>query len=193
MDQNESEPEHVLHVCRLALNLFDSLTHWHRLTANDRESLAIAAMLHDIGWSRTHPHGRAHHKVSADMIREHSWTTFDSVRVEHIAVVARYHRKSCPEQTHAEFARLNSLEQDTLSKLAALLRIADGLDRRHIQRVHRCMATWTPSEIVIQSETSTPDDLQPEIDGALKKADLLLQFVDHVEFTAISGLPPGTR
>jgi exopolyphosphatase / guanosine-5'-triphosphate,3'-diphosphate pyrophosphatase len=187
MDQHETEPEHVLHVCRLALNLFDSLADWHRLTSAERECLAIAAMLHDIGWSRTHPHGRAHHKMSAGMIREHPWTSFDPTRVEHIAVVARYHRKACPDPNHPEFARLNSIEQVTLSKLAALLRIADGLDRRHIQRVDRCSASWSTREIVIHSESATPDDLEPELEGAFKKADLLLQFIDHVAFTAISG------
>lgn len=48
-----------------------------------------------------------------------------------IACVARYHRKAEPKLKHKMFAQLNKNERIIVRKLAAILRIADGLDRSH--------------------------------------------------------------
>ena len=51
MYELESEPEHVLHVSKLSLMLFDQLKELHQLDGIDRLILEAAGCLHDIGWS----------------------------------------------------------------------------------------------------------------------------------------------
>src|SRR5438094_809405 len=101
----ETEPEHVLHVAKLAVQLFDQFQELHQLSADDRLILEAAACLHDIGWAVS-PGGREHHKASARIICERAWRFFDAQAVPILALVARYHRQSLPEPKHKEFERL---------------------------------------------------------------------------------------
>ena len=48
-----------------------------------------------------------------------------------IANVARYHRGSVPKMKHENFGQLDQQMRDTILRLAALLRVADGFDRGH--------------------------------------------------------------
>jgi exopolyphosphatase/guanosine-5'-triphosphate,3'-diphosphate pyrophosphatase len=50
-------------------------------------------------------------------------------------LVARFHRKAEPDD-QPEFQVLSAQTRDVVSKLAAIIRIVDGLDRLHNQQVH---------------------------------------------------------
>lgn len=165
----ETEPDHVLHVARLSMLLFDSTAAWHQLGARDRMLLEGAACLHDIGW-RTAPQGRGHHKESARLIRERDWKHFTREEVESMAQIARYHRKKMPSLDHDEFAALSAEQQLRVQKLSALLRIADGLDRRHEQSITQVAVELGPDRVLVKVGSS--DDAQRELSAALKKADL---------------------
>jgi exopolyphosphatase/guanosine-5'-triphosphate,3'-diphosphate pyrophosphatase len=52
-----------------------------------------------------------------------------------VANVARYHRKSFPTIKHESYRNLSSKDRVVVSKLAALLRIADALDTEHAGKV----------------------------------------------------------
>ena len=169
MRELESEPEHVLHVAKLALQLFDELYELHRLSADDRLILEAAACLHDIGWAVS-PGGREHHKASARLIRERPWRSFDANSVAVLAQVARYHRHSLPDSKHKEFQRLRVDDRNRVERLAALLRIADGLDRRHRQYVLEVKSTVEPGKIMVHLITCEFADC--EIQAAKKKSDL---------------------
>jgi exopolyphosphatase/guanosine-5'-triphosphate,3'-diphosphate pyrophosphatase len=172
MAEYETEPVHVLHVRDLAVSLFDSLQSLHRLGPLDRAVLDAASCLHDIGWTVTQPDGKGHHKESARLIREHPWTEVSPAVVAMVSLVARYHRKSIPsEADHEAFAERSADERRRIRWLAGLLRIADGLDRRHIQATHRVQALRVGGTIRILA--SGADRLEAEILGARKKADLL--------------------
>jgi exopolyphosphatase/guanosine-5'-triphosphate,3'-diphosphate pyrophosphatase len=131
MQALEEEPHHVQHVAELSLRLFDELEDLHGLDDHNRLILEAASMLHDIGWSAA-PDGHGHHRQSARLIREHGWKIFNAESVTLISQVARYHRKSMPELEH-ENSPCHSAERLRGQQLAALLRIADGLDRGHQQ------------------------------------------------------------
>ena len=130
----EIEPDHVRHVARLALSIHDQLRERIDEPPRSRELLECAALLHDIGWSQT-ASGKRHHKLSALMIREHPWQHLDPAEVGVTALIARYHRKSPPKPSHDEFQRLAPDLQHRVSVLAAILRLADALDRSHQQTV----------------------------------------------------------
>jgi len=181
LQRYETEPEHVLHVARLAVELFDGLLPWHQLTGTDRLLLDTAACVHDIGWAVTQPDGKEHHKASARLIREFPWTTLTPAEVEIVALVARYHRKAIPKADHEAYSALSPADQRRVRVLAACLRIADGLDRRHIQRVDQIEVFLLDSalEIIVL----TTHEAGAELAMAEKKADLLRQdFRGEVRF-----------
>jgi exopolyphosphatase/guanosine-5'-triphosphate,3'-diphosphate pyrophosphatase len=169
MQALEEEPHHVQHVAKLALQLFDQLEDLHGLGDHDRLILEAAAHLHDIGWSAA-PGGSGHHRQSARLIREHGWRHFNTESVAIIAQVARYHRKSPPDLEHEEYAALSPAERVRVQQLAALLRIADGLDHSHQQFVQRLKAELPTGRIFIRLITSRP--CTREIAAATKKSDL---------------------
>lgn len=178
LERYEREPEHVFHVRRLALELFDALQDRHGLGARERVILDLAATLHDIGWAVTGPDGRGHHKESARLIREAEWPGVDRGVVEEIALVARYHRKAVPSAaTQGAFVRLDAAGARRVCWMAAVLRVADGLDRRHVQAVERMTVEEVRSGdgvgMGLRIRVWGRDGLEAEIRGGLKKADLL--------------------
>jgi exopolyphosphatase/guanosine-5'-triphosphate,3'-diphosphate pyrophosphatase len=173
--RHETEPEHTLHVARLAGQLFDGLSARHGLPESDRLLLDCAAALHDIGWAVTQPDGRAHHKASARMIREFQWTSLDREEVRLVAVVARYHRKSLPTEDHGEFVSLSADDRRRMLWLAGCLRLADGDDRRHLQCVGEVVVSLAGDgvELTVRS----PREIGEELMAARKKSDLLQQVL----------------
>jgi exopolyphosphatase/guanosine-5'-triphosphate,3'-diphosphate pyrophosphatase len=169
MQTLEEEPHHVLHVGNLALQLFDELEDLHGLGDQDRLLLEAAAVLHDIGWSVS-TSGKGHHRESARLIRDHGWKHLTPEAVALIAQTARYHRKSVPDLEHEEFAALSPGERLRVQQLAALLRIADGLDRSHQQHVTHVSAELLPGRVLIY--LSSTKLVSREIAAATRKADL---------------------
>lgn len=176
-DRFEKEPEHAIHVTRLAMQLFDATCRWHGFDESERSQLEAAALLHDIGWTVTAPTGSGHHKATARLIREYPWPGVDRVEVERIALVARYHRKALPAPHHADYASLPSPQQSAVRRLAAILRVADALDRRHLQRTQSVsvglgLEVWTVGLV-------GRDGLARELDAAAQKGDLLQREVER--------------
>ena len=122
------EKKHSHQVTRLALSLFQQTQRLHHLGEEEREFLEQAALLHEIGLFISHT---SHHQHSYYLIRNAELAGFTENEKAIIANVARYHRKSLPKLKHEGFRILSAKDQDIVSKLASLLRIADGLDRSH--------------------------------------------------------------
>ena len=171
MQRCEPEPKHALQVTRLSVRLFDLLTSVHLLKPIDRTLIQCAALLHDTGWSVA-PSGKSHHKHSADIIRSHPWRTLDPHEVEIVAQTARYHRKKLPTTDHKPFARLNHPDRQRLCRMAALLRIADALDRSHTANILSLTAHIEHSEIRLRAISRQP--AHEEEYGFLKKRDLFV-------------------
>ena len=139
---------HGRQVRELAVTLFDQLTALHNLATPERELLDAAALLHDIGWTVSHD---KHHKHAYRLIRENQRRLpgFSESEIELIANIARYHRKALPALKHEPFAALAAPDREIVRKLAALLRVADGLDRPHRQEVQRVTCGVTDSAVTI--------------------------------------------
>ncbi len=117
---------HALHVAGLALRLFDQTKPLHGFGQREREWLEFAAILHDIGYLIN---SRQHHKHAYYLIKHSDISGFAADEIELIAGIARYHRRALPSKKHDEFEALPAGSQRVIKILAALLRIADGLDR----------------------------------------------------------------
>jgi exopolyphosphatase/guanosine-5'-triphosphate,3'-diphosphate pyrophosphatase len=131
-ERTDCDVRHGLHVARLATRIFDQTREIHQLPDEARELLEHAAMLHESG---AHISNRGHHKHSYYLIRHAELRGFTEDQLLVVANVARYYRKSPPDATHENFLELTDEQRATVEKLAAILRIAEGLDRGHRQRV----------------------------------------------------------
>jgi len=158
---------HQRHVARLALVLFERLAPLHNLAPADRDLLWAAAMLHGIGRFVS---DSGHHKHAAYLIRNTPLGGWRSDERELVAQVARYYRKAMPKPSHAEYAALAPADRRRVDLLAALLRIADGLDIRHLGVVTDVAAV--PADGLVAVQAQADGDASSELDAAMEKADL---------------------
>lgn len=125
-------PEHANQVARLAVALFDQTRAIHGLTDHEREWLEYAAILHDIG---VHISYQRHHKHSYYLIKNGDLRGFEPDEIDAIALLARYHRSATPKRRHEGFGELPRKRRATVRTLAAILRLAESLDRSHSQTI----------------------------------------------------------
>jgi exopolyphosphatase/guanosine-5'-triphosphate,3'-diphosphate pyrophosphatase len=71
----------------------------------------------------------------------------DDLRI--VSLLARYHRRAEPRELHPGYQELGSAGQEVVKKLAALLRVADALDREHLARVSSITAKIGGDAVVL--------------------------------------------
>ena len=123
-----SDEAHARNVEAGALALFEDLKEEHQLGGHERLLLRCAAILHDIG---IYVNARAHHKHSMYLIQNSDLFGLTRHDMQTVAIVSRYHRKALPSPAHPEFAMLPQDDRMAVVKLAAILRVADALERTH--------------------------------------------------------------
>ncbi len=101
----DDDPKHSAHVARLAVALFDALAPVHGLDGTAREYLEAGALLANVGLVVAHT---KHHLHAYYVIRNSELAGLTDAEIEVIAQIARYHRKSEPKASHAEFAALSA-------------------------------------------------------------------------------------
>lgn len=166
--RHPADMAHLRHVAVLADRLFDTLRSLHGLGEGPRELLACAALLHDIGA----PSAIAdHHLAAMHLILDADLPALSAEDKQIVANVARYHRKALPSPSHPGFRVLSAPAQDLVCRLAALLRVADGLDRDHDCAVAEVAAACSrPGAWTLWIDG--PGDLAHAAWAAARKADL---------------------
>ncbi|MFO0760969.1 MAG: Ppx/GppA phosphatase family protein [Byssovorax sp.] len=124
---------HGTRVAKLGLKLFDDLSARHRLGPRDRILFHAAALLHDVG---DYVRYEGHHKHSHYLIINSDILGMSPAERAIVANVARYHRKSPPQLDHDNFRALPREDRARVKSMAAILRIADALDREHLGKVN---------------------------------------------------------
>jgi exopolyphosphatase / guanosine-5'-triphosphate,3'-diphosphate pyrophosphatase len=124
-------------VAKLAGRLFDDMREVHGFNDRDRLLLRAAALLHDIGDFVRYD---GHHKHSFYLIQNSDIIGLTPDERAIVANVARYHRKSPPDPSHPNFRDLDKMARGKVRGLAAILRIADALDREHLGKVKNVSA-----------------------------------------------------
>lgn len=137
---------HIHQVTRLALLLFDQLVPLHQLGPVERHWLELAGLMHDIGWVDGQ---KGHHKTSLQIILTTPILPLDQRERLIVGSIARYHRKALPKLAHDHYAALKPPEREIVRKLAAILRVADGLDRTHTTVVQDLSATIGENKVTI--------------------------------------------
>jgi exopolyphosphatase/guanosine-5'-triphosphate,3'-diphosphate pyrophosphatase len=129
---------HATHVRFLAGRLFDQLAPLHGYGSSERELLEAAAMLHDLG---TIIRYNDHHKHSQTLIDYNGLPGFSPREIALIGLLARYHRKGNPDNAGFKPLLANA-DADLLTCLAAILRLAEFLERGRNAAVDDIIITW---------------------------------------------------
>jgi exopolyphosphatase/pppGpp-phosphohydrolase len=179
------EAKHTKRVTLFALEIFDDLVDLHNLGAHERYYLLCAALLHDIGVHTEGPH--AHHKTALNIILSTPMLKFSQKDRLIIGSIARYHRRALPSTKHDHFRALNPNEKNLVCKLAAILRVADGLDYSHNSRIDHTRTVFNDEKIIIEC-TVRKDPVKKEIQSAKKKSDLMVEtFHRKIRFKILIG------
>ena len=133
------DSKHAETVTRLAVDLFEKTKKLHRLSDDHRLLLEAAAHLHDIGQFVSYA---SHHKHSYYLIKSAQIMGLKPNQLELVANISRYHRKSVPRIKHESYRALPPRERLLVSKLAAILRVADAMDHDHSSRVNSFLSTY---------------------------------------------------
>ena len=126
------DEEHSTSIARLAGQLFDQSRELHALDQEQRLLLETGALLHDIG-----------HFISTLEHEKHGYyilmaTPIIGLNQRQNAIVAnliRYHRKPAPSIEDPNFKSLPSQDRMIVTRLCALIRLADSLDISHTSHV----------------------------------------------------------
>lgn len=143
------DEQHARHVAQLSLSLFDQLTSEHGMDKHQRLMLEVAALLHDIG-SFVNP--SSHHKHGQYIVANSDIFGLRPEEIQIIANVVRYHRRALPDRAHENYMALTREERVQVMKMAAILRIADALDRGHRQKMTDIKVETTTEELLIRAE-----------------------------------------
>ncbi|HEX2722155.1 MAG TPA: Ppx/GppA phosphatase family protein [Gemmatimonadaceae bacterium] len=165
------EEPHAKHVQKLALRLFDSIGEKLGCEPGERQTLADAALLHDIGY---HINYDKHHKHSYHLITHAELLGMTPTEQVLIANVARYHRGATPRKSHENFGPLSAAARERVIRLAAMLRVADGFDRGHAAAVEEVRVRWLERALrLIAVPSPKASSIRLELWGASKKSALL--------------------
>ncbi|MFO8065260.1 MAG: HD domain-containing protein [Spirochaetota bacterium] len=126
------DQQHAMQVRKLALSLFDQMQDDHGMDQHARMLLEVAAILHDIG---NYIRASGHHKHSQYIIANSEIFGLSRSDISVVSHIARYHRKAQPNSSHTSFISLRREQRIRIMKLAAILRVADALDRGHHHRI----------------------------------------------------------
>lgn len=142
----KTDRKHADHVASFAQQLFRELQPLHALEPRYELVLRVAAVLHEVGMFIS---PREHHKHSLYILLQTEIFGLSTTERELVALLARYHRRYNPERNHPHFSDLSREERMIVFKLAALLRIADALDRSHAQRIKTILLRREGSRLTI--------------------------------------------
>lgn len=166
-----ADQTHARVVADLATQLFDALASEHGLGSQERLLLEVAGLLHDVGLFIG---SRAHHKHSQYIISASEIFGLGHEHLEVVANVARYHRRAMPQKTHVSYMGLTRGQRNVVNKLAALLRLADSLEREHSPRFGG-LTVQRADETIEVCVPLAPGDFESEQAAFEAKKDLFVE------------------
>lgn len=164
-----SDGDHTAQVARLALRLFDETAELHGLAPADREVLEDAALLHDIG---QHVSRKGHHRHAAYLVEHGELRGFDPDEIAFLAALVQHHRRGDPKASEPRFGALDANGRERLRRMAAILRVADGLDRGRRGAVTDLRARIGTDLVTLSLDAPDDDALELERWGVRRRREL---------------------
>lgn len=141
------DKKHASFVEKMSLSLFDKSWQYHKLGDQERLYLQVASILHDSGnYVSLSQHG----SHSSNIIKTHSIMGFSDKELELIANIAKYHTTLIPSYSDRSYFILSHNEKVLVSKLSAILKIAESMDISHKQKIYDFEATTTDDTLLLK-------------------------------------------
>jgi exopolyphosphatase/guanosine-5'-triphosphate,3'-diphosphate pyrophosphatase len=188
LDKFRGDEVHARHVTGLALSLFDAFADEHRLKGRARRLLEYAGLLHDVGSTIGHENHTAH---SSYIIKNGNLRGLSAEDVAIVALVAGYHGKKRPRKSDAAFAALRPKAQRAVRWLAAILRIAEALDRSQYQLVLGLRVTRAAESVTIR--VTAREDARLEAWAARSRTRLLARLLGRKVRVLLEAAPRTVR
>jgi len=142
--------EYSQNTASLATQIFDQTVELHGLGARERALLEFSALVHDIG---SFINVRNRHKHTMYVIQSADIAGLSRIEKELVANIARYHRRGQPQSHHAGFQALPRAQRVVVSSLAAILRLAYGLDVERTQRIKSVRCARVGARLLMHVDT----------------------------------------
>ena len=124
--------EHYTSVMSYCNKIFDQMKKIHGMSRRDKLLLQLAAILHDCG---KFVNVENHHVHSYALIKGSEIAGLTAEEIDIVASIALYHSMIVPDMADDNYRDFKASKKVLVSKLAAILRIADALDRSRKQKI----------------------------------------------------------
>lgn len=146
---SKDELEHANYVSNLSLKLYSELNkifpeNQFLKFDNAQTLISYSALLHDVGnFFGGLNAKKPHNKTGAKLVLENKIDNLKEDEVKIIAASIRYHRGSKPKDgKHKLYSSLKQEDKNTVLLIASIIRIADSLDRFHMQTAQNIVLTY---------------------------------------------------
>lgn len=139
--------DHAENVDMTAAALFDAMKKVHGRGTRERLLLRLAVMLHDVG---KYINWNAVPESNYNIIMANEIIGLSHAEREMVALITKYNTLDFP--SYAEMRELSSISKKqylVVAELTAILRLANGLDRSHRQKVQSIRAVWKEQKLTI--------------------------------------------
>jgi exopolyphosphatase/guanosine-5'-triphosphate,3'-diphosphate pyrophosphatase len=143
---------HIKCVREFSCKIFDKMKGVHGLGRRERLLLELAAILHDCGHYVT---AKQHLQSSFDLIKDTDIYGMTDEEMLLTAFVARYNEYDVPNHRNPAFASLNERNRLIVSKLVAIFRLANALDKSQKQKLTEVKVQLEKNRLIISSSSDT--------------------------------------
>jgi len=173
----ESDEFHANNVLEIATKIFEQTRTLHKLNNDYLLILKVAALLHDVGHFIN---DRQHHKHSQYLITGSPITGLTERQRTLVALVARNHRHYPLNLESVRSFESSNKEKTSLTKLVAILRIANALDKSHLGCVRDLKLKYKKDRQQLIFKVTTSTNLSLEKWAFMHSTDLFSKvfFVD---------------
>ncbi len=141
--------KHVEKVVESALLIFDHLGKKQNLTRRHRLLLEMSAVLHDIGKTvNLEKHG----ECGSALILNIDLMGISEEEQKQLAVLIRYHEAGEPSSEDKEYRELSRKGRMAVSKLLAVLQLANAMDCSHKQKLYGITAKLEGDRFVLRAQ-----------------------------------------
>ena len=141
----------------MCLLMFDKLAKGYGMGEKERILLRGAAILHDIG---KYICMRSHSSYSYQLLMDTDIIGFSDRDKEIMALVAYYHANRIFDDGKAAIRPMSKDIIPIVAKLAAILRMADAMDRSYLQKIKKCTVSIKDGQMLVNA--TTKEDLTLE-------------------------------
>ncbi len=152
------DKKHAQQVECLSLIIFDRIAKEYGMGEHERLLLRAACILHDIG---KYICMRSHSIYTYQLIMSTDIIGFSELDRNIVALAAYYHANRLFDKTNTRAPQVEKELVPVVAKLAAIVRLADALDRSYLQKIHSCTVTLKNNKLKIQAVSK--EDLALEL------------------------------